>query len=386
MRGARAGDLGRVLHRLHQRDRIGAARRPCRPRRAISARERIGARSRGRGALPPSRRRALRGRPSNALGLAHIGERLEIVAHLVGELAAVDVERRRALRAARSRRPSGSGVCATSAPRMLKVQATLCGSDTTSASAFSLAISAWMRASFVGARLAGEFLRRAATTRPERRGRAVGPDRVDRVGVDRHERRAGAARRPWRASRRRRRCAATGRSRSARRPAGWLSSQLSGGLSTRCSTANTRGVDLVAHLQRVAPVDEDRRAVGEHDRGAGRAGEAGQPGEPLLGRRHVFVLMPVGARHDEAVEAAPLQLGAQRRDARPRSAARSVKSSNVWKRASNMRGNLLSDSRERQPAAAEQSAMKTSASKRFDAFVCSAAILCPGCPQNDHAG
>ena len=73
-----------------------------------------------------------------------------------------------------------------------------------------------------------------------------------------------------------------------------------------------RRVDLIAHLQHVAAVDEDHGAVGQHDRGAGRAGEAGEPGEPFLGGRHIFVLMAVGARHDEAVEAAALQFGAQR--------------------------------------------------------------------------
>ncbi len=46
---------------------------------------------------------------------------------------------------------SGSGVCETSAPRMLKVQATACGSDTTSASAFSFAISGRMVESLVSA-------------------------------------------------------------------------------------------------------------------------------------------------------------------------------------------------------------------------------------------
>ena len=49
-----------------------------------------------------------------------------------------------------------------------------------------------------------------------------------------------------------------------------------------------------------------------HDRGTGRTGEAGEPGEAFLGRRHVFVLMAVGARNDEAVESASFQFGAQR--------------------------------------------------------------------------
>jgi len=62
------------------------------------------------------------------------------------------------------------------------------------------------------------------------------------------------------------------------------------------------GVDLAAHLQRVAPVDEDERAVAQHQCHAGRAGEAGEPPQPLGARRHIFALMLVGARHQEAVE------------------------------------------------------------------------------------
>ena len=104
------------------------------------------------------------------------------------------------------------------------------------------------------------------------------------------------------------------------------------------------GVDLIAHLQRIAPVDEDHGAVGEHDRDAGRTGEAGEPGEALFRRRQIFVLIAVGARDDEAGEAAPARA---RRAARRRAApvaAPSPASSNVWKRASNMAGNLLAGS------------------------------------------
>ena len=78
------------------------------------------------------------------------------------------------------------------------------------------------------------------------------------------------------------------------------------------------GVDLGAHRQRVAAVDEDRRAIGQHDGKAGRAAEAGEPGEPLRAPRHVLALMLVGARHHEAVEAALPELGAQRGQARHR--------------------------------------------------------------------
>ena len=71
-----------------------------------------------------------------------------------------------------------------------------------------------------------------------------------------------------------------------------------------------RGVDLIPDRQRIAPVDEDRGATLQHDGEAGRAGKAGQPGEALLGRGHIFVLVAVGARHDEAVEAKTAHFGA----------------------------------------------------------------------------
>src|SRR6185369_9461824 len=45
-------------------------------------------------------------------------------------------------------------------------------------------------------------------------------------------------------------------------------------------------------------------------------GETGDPGESLLARRQIFVLLPVGARYDEAVEAAPVKLRTQGSDAR----------------------------------------------------------------------
>jgi len=78
------------------------------------------------------------------------------------------------------------------------------------------------------------------------------------------------------------------------------------------------GVDLTAHGKRVAPVDEDRRAVGQHDGEAGRTAEAGEPGQPLRAARHILALMFIGARHDEAVDTAALELGTKRRQARCR--------------------------------------------------------------------
>ena len=82
-----------------------------------------------------------------------------------------------------------------------------------------------------------------------------------------------------------------------------------------------RAVDFLAHLHLITAVDEQHGAVGQHDRDPGRAGEAAEPRQPLVVGRHVFVLVAIGARHDEAVEQAPLELGPQRRDARRTGAA-----------------------------------------------------------------
>ena len=70
-------------------------------------------------------------------------------------------------------------------------------------------------------------------------------------------------------------------------------------------------VDLVAHLQRVAAVDEHRRLVREHHRGPGRAAEPGQPGQPLGIAADVFAEVLVGDRDHEPVEPLPRQFLAQ---------------------------------------------------------------------------
>ena len=74
-------------------------------------------------------------------------------------------------------------------------------------------------------------------------------------------------------------------------------------------------VDLLADLEGVAAVDEDRRAVGQHDGHAGGAGEAGQPGQALGPRRQELVLVLVGMGDNETVEAAARQFRPQSRQA-----------------------------------------------------------------------
>ena len=63
------------------------------------------------------------------------------------------------------------------------------------------------------------------------------------------------------------------------------------------------GIDLFRGLEGVAAIDEQGRLVGQDHREAGRPGEAGEPSEPLGVGRHVFRLMLVGPGHDEAVGA-----------------------------------------------------------------------------------
>lgn len=72
-----------------------------------------------------------------------------------------------------------------------------------------------------------------------------------------------------------------------------------------------RGVQLFACLQRITPIGEQHAAFHEQDGNAGGAGKSSEPGEPLLGRRYIFVLLAVGSGDNEAGEVAARQLGAQ---------------------------------------------------------------------------
>ncbi len=61
----------------------------------------------------------------------------------------------------------------------------------------------------------------------------------------------------------------------------------------------------------------------QYDAEAGRTGEAGEPGKALFGRRHIFVLVAVGARHQEAVMTAAFEFGARCGD--PLGGSRSIR-------------------------------------------------------------
>jgi hypothetical protein len=74
-------------------------------------------------------------------------------------------------------------------------------------------------------------------------------------------------------------------------------------------------IDLIAHLQRVAAIDEDRRLLPQHHRAARRAAKAGQPFQTLGIGADIFAHMLVADGDDEAVIAFAGKLRAQRRKA-----------------------------------------------------------------------
>lgn len=74
------------------------------------------------------------------------------------------------------------------------------------------------------------------------------------------------------------------------------------------------GVDLIAHLDGVAAIHKDGGRLGRHRRRAGRTGEAGRPGQPVVGFRQVLVPVLVLVGNEEAVQALTGELLADERD------------------------------------------------------------------------
>ena len=159
---------------------------------------------------------------------------------------------------------------------------------------------------FLGFDLAGK-LRTVNSDRAERRGGALGPYGIKRVGVDRDQFGTGLG---------------TGR----RQPLGCRRSMQPGVKTEAVVGGEMLGqpvfrrrvgqrldmpglaVDLLGGLQRVAAVHEHNGLLGQDHRHAGRAGEAGEPRQPLFRRRDIFILLLIGARNHESRQLAPRQL------------------------------------------------------------------------------
>ena len=75
-------------------------------------------------------------------------------------------------------------------------------------------------------------------------------------------------------------------------------------------------VDLLGGLQRIAAIDENGGLARQDDRHAGRTGEAGQPGQPLLGGGDILVLLLIGAGNHESGQLPPCQFLAEARQPR----------------------------------------------------------------------
>src|SRR3546814_17322788 len=83
------------------------------------------------------------------------------------------------------------------------------------------------------------------------------------------------------------------------------------GLIGHVARREKRGVDLLDDLQGVAAVDEDGGFLQQDAGKAGRALEAGEPGQPLGCGRDVLALVLVAAGYQEALDAAPGEFPAE---------------------------------------------------------------------------
>ncbi len=161
----------------------------------------------------------------------------------------------------------------------------------------------------LGLDLAGK-LRTVDGDGAERRGRALGPDLVERVGLDGDQLRAGLG-------------AGRGQPLGCRRSVqpGVKTEAVAGHQVPGQPVFRWRvdqrldmpglAVDLLCRLQRVAAIDEHGRLAGQHDGQTRRAGEAGQPGQPLFRGRDIFVLLLIGAGNHESGQLAARQLLAE---------------------------------------------------------------------------
>ena len=220
LRRARAGDLGRVLHRLHRRDRIAAAQN-----RAAALGEEARDRLRGGGRIEPHLAPLAAERGEVAFELrarAHVGKLFEAMTDVVAELAAVDIESRPALA-----RHEGEGEHHRRVRNIAAADVEQPGDRMRIADHERVGGSLLDRAAHAREFLLARSRRRSAdrAARRRRRAAAAGRSRSRRSDCRRRER--GSRRPPRRlspAARRRRWCAATANSRAWRRRADWLRS------------------------------------------------------------------------------------------------------------------------------------------------------------------
>ena len=185
MRGAGPCDLGGILDCLHQCDRVGAARRLAAVLRD-QPRQRIG---RARLVQPHGLVLELAKIAGELIGRAHVAEFFQRVAYLVVELDRIDIECRATLvrhqrEGERQWRMRHVGAADVEGPgHVLRIgHQQQVGAQFADFGADALEL--------VGGTLAGE-LELAQAHGAGRRGRAVAPQRVDWVVVDRHQFGAG---------------------------------------------------------------------------------------------------------------------------------------------------------------------------------------------------
>ena len=217
-------------------------------------------------------------------------------------------------RAAPARRRAPPGMWPTSAPRMLNVQATEIGIGQDAIIRAGLARRHRPVGQFFAGRPAGEF-ERMEVDGPGRRWRPVGPDPVDEI-VERNE-----LGRPSSPALRRRAFLADGDEPG-------VEAHLHAGREHCLRAISTAGCRPGCRSRRrrrrsgpsPAACSGRRRTatalVGGNDAEAGRAGEAGQPGQTLGMGRQIFALVLVGMGHEEGVHSFPAHFIAKRGDAR----------------------------------------------------------------------
>ena len=290
MRAARAFELGLVLARLHQRDRILADfRRAARLLQQAREFHRHGGGVEENASVLLAEALEIGFEPRR---LGDIGECFEIGARFGVELCRDRHKAAACPPSGSAQKPAAAACSATSSPRILKAQATACGSLTRSASALPSAVA--MRASFFVADSPASRGGCRVTAPCGGAGRSV---QIASIGlcVD-----GDKCRRPRRgllealdlARRMQPRIVAELHARRCR----LASSHFSGLVAASGTGSTTARSTWSLDLQRVAAIDEEHGAILQDDGKPGRAGEAGQPGKPLFRRRHIFVLMAVGAR------------------------------------------------------------------------------------------